>query len=209
MEDNVYVRKKHLHNLTYNFLDIEIVKELECRINKAGPLRIHVADNNSLACMVMIKKMKKERLAAGLIQHGFQVCHSLGGGTGSGMGTLLISKIREEYPNRMMPTFLCFHPLKCLTLLLNLTRPLSLLAHQLVKNEALYDVCFCTLKLTIPSFGDLNHLISTTMSGVTCCLRFPGQLNANLHKLAVNLIPFSRLHFFMVGFTPLTSRGSQ
>ena len=29
---------------------------------------------------------------------GFQVCHSLGGGTGSGMGTLLISKIREEYP---------------------------------------------------------------------------------------------------------------
>ena len=36
---------------------------------------------------------------------GFQVCHSLGGGTGSGMGTLLISKIREEYPDRMMMTF--------------------------------------------------------------------------------------------------------
>ncbi len=33
---------------------------------------------------------------------GFQVTHSLGGGTGSGMGTLLISKIREEYPDRMM-----------------------------------------------------------------------------------------------------------
>jgi hypothetical protein len=31
---------------------------------------------------------------------GFQVCHSLGGGTGSGMGTLLISKIREEYPGK-------------------------------------------------------------------------------------------------------------
>ena len=37
------------------------------------------------------------------------------------------------------------------------------------------------------------------MSGVTCCLRFPGQLNADLRKLAVNLIPFPRLHFFMVG----------
>lgn len=36
-----------------------------------------------------------------------------------------------------------------------------------------------------------------------------GQLNADLRKLAVNLIPFPRLHFFMVGFTPLTSRGSQ
>ncbi|KAJ6712467.1 TUBULIN BETA-6 CHAIN [Salix purpurea] len=56
---------------------------------------------------------------------------------------------------------------------------------------------------------DLNHLISTTMSGVTCCLRFPGQLNSDLRKLAVNLIPFPRLHFFMVGFAPLTSHGSQ
>jgi tubulin beta len=36
---------------------------------------------------------------------GFQITHSLGGGTGSGMGTLLISKIREEYPDRMMCTF--------------------------------------------------------------------------------------------------------
>ncbi|GFZ13287.1 tubulin beta 8 [Actinidia rufa] len=37
-----------------------------------------------------------------------KVCHSLGGGTGSGMGTLLISKIREEYPDRMMLTFSVF-----------------------------------------------------------------------------------------------------
>ncbi|KAL2508104.1 Tubulin beta-6 chain [Forsythia ovata] len=42
------------------------------------------------------------------------------------------------------------------------------------------------------------------MSGVTCCLRFSGQLNSDLCKLAVNLIPFPRLHFFMVGFAPLT-----
>ena len=36
---------------------------------------------------------------------GFQMTQSLGGGTGSGMGTLLISKIREEYPDRMLTTF--------------------------------------------------------------------------------------------------------
>merc|ERR1711939_215852 len=39
--------------------------------------------------------------------------------------------------------------------------------------------------------------------------RFPGQLNQDLRKIAVNLIPFPRLHFFMIGFAPLTSRGSQ
>lgn len=46
------------------------------------------------------------------------------------------------------------------------------------------------------------------MSGVTTCLRFPGQLNSDLRKLAVNMVPFPRLHFFMVGFAPLTARGS-
>jgi tubulin beta len=65
-----------------------------------------------------------------------------------------------------------------------------------------------TLKLSNPSYGDLNHLVSAVMSGVTTCLRFPGQLNSDLRKLAVNMVPFPRLHFFMVGFAPLTSRGA-
>ena len=34
-------------------------------------------------------------------------------------------------------------------------------------------------------------------------------MNADLRKLAVNMVPFPRLHFFMPGFAPLTSRGSQ
>lgn len=46
------------------------------------------------------------------------------------------------------------------------------------------------------------------MSGVTTCLRFPGQLNADLRKLAVNMVPFPRLHFFMPGFAPLSARGA-
>lgn len=36
-----------------------------------------------------------------------------------------------------------------------------------------------------------------------------GQLNADLRKLSVNLVPFPRVHFFMSGFAPLTSRASQ
>ncbi|KAE8803439.1 Tubulin beta-1 chain [Hordeum vulgare] len=37
-----------------------------------------------------------------------KVCQSLGGGTGSSMGALLISNIREEYPDCMMLTFSVF-----------------------------------------------------------------------------------------------------
>merc|ERR1719162_294205 len=29
-----------------------------------------------------------------------------------------------------------------------------------IDNEALYDICFRTLKLTTPTYGDLNHLVS-------------------------------------------------
>ena len=73
----------------------------------------------------------------------------------------------------------------------------------------MYDIYFHTLKLTTPTYGDLNHLVSIVMSGITTCLRFPGQLNSDLRKLAVNMVSFSRLHFFMTGCAPLTARGSQ
>ena len=73
-----------------------------------------------------------------------------------------------------------------------------------IDNEALYDICFRTLKLSTPTYGDLNHLVSIVMSGITTCLRvrqlhpglmffaltfvqFPGQLNSDLRKLAVNM----------------------
>ena len=42
---------------------------------------------------------------------------------------------------------------------------------------------------------------------VLFCLFF--QLNADLRKLAVNMVPFPRLHFFIPGFAPLTSRDNQ
>ena len=48
--------------------------------------------------------VRKEAEGTDCLQ-GFQITHSLGGGTGAGMGTLLISKIREEYPDRMMCTY--------------------------------------------------------------------------------------------------------
>ncbi|EDW68031.2 tubulin beta chain [Drosophila novamexicana] len=164
----------------------------------------------------VLEVMRRESEGCDCLQ-GFQLAHSLGGGTGSGLGTLLISKIREEYPDRIMNSFSVVpSPKVSDTVVEPYNATLSI--HQLVENtdetfcidnEALYDICFRTLKLSSPTYGDLNHLVSITMSGVTTCLRFPGQLNADLRKLAVNMVPFPRLHFFMPGFAPLTAKGSQ
>uniref|UniRef100_A0A2I3RT19 Tubulin beta chain n=1 Tax=Pan troglodytes TaxID=9598 RepID=A0A2I3RT19_PANTR len=160
--------------------------------------------------------VRKEAESCDCLQ-GFQLTHSLGGGTGSGIGTLLLSKIREEYPDRIINTFSVLPSPKVSDTMVDPYNA-TLSVHQLIENvdetfcidnEALYDICSRTLKLPTPTYGDLNHLVSGTMSGVTTCLRFPGQLNADLRKLAVNMVPFPRLHFFMPGFAPLTSRGSQ
>merc|ERR1712139_533582 len=147
--------------------------------------------------------VRKEAEGCDCLQ-GLQMTHSMGGGTGSGMGTLLISKVREEYPDRIMATFSVIPSPKVSDTVVETADEVNMM-----DNEALYDICFRTLKLTTPTYGDLNHLVSAAMSGITCCIRFPGQLNCDLRKIAVNMIPFPRLHFFMTGFAPLTSRGSQ
>ena len=107
---------------------------------------------------------------------------------------------REEYPDKIMNTFSVMPSPKVSDTVVepyNATLSLNQLVENtdetyIIDNEALYDICFRTLKLATPTYGDLNHLISLTMSGVTTCLRFPGQLNADLRKLAVNMVPFPR-----------------
>ena len=44
-----------------------------------------------------------------------------------------------------------------------------------------------------------------SLEGVTTCLKFPGQLNSYLRKLAVKMVPFHRPHFSMPEFGPLTA----
>lgn len=72
-------------------------------------------------------------------------------------------------------------------------------------NEALYNIFNKTLKKSSPSYQELNGLIAKVMSGITTPLRFPGQLNSDLRKLATNLIPFPRLHFLTSSYAPLTA----
>lgn len=175
----------------------------------------HYTEGAELVDSVM-EVLRKEAENTDSLQ-GFQISHSLGGGTGSGMGTLLLSKIREEYPESMIATFSVM-PSKKVSDTVVEPYNATLSIHELIEqanetfcidNEALYDICQNTLKVNHPSYPQLNKLISSVMSGVTTSLRFPGQLNSDLRKLAVNLVPFPRLHFFMVGYAPLGSVNSE
>jgi len=174
----------------------------------------HYTEGSELVDQVL-DVVRKEVESCDCLQ-GFQFTHSLGGGTGSGMGTLLITKIREQYPEKIMSTFSVVPSPKVSNAVVEPYNA-TLSIHQLIENtdsvicidnDALHDICSKSLGLTHPNYKDLNSLITTVMSGVTCSLRFPGQLNSDLRKLAVNLIPFPRLHFFLVGVAPLTKNTS-
>jgi len=148
---------------------------------------------------------------------GFQICHSLGGGTGSGMGTLVLLKLRDAYPDRILATFSVYPSPKVSD---TVVEPYNavLSTHQLLENsdetfiidnEALYNISHNVLKQNAPTYADLNYLISCVMAGVTASLRFPGKLNGDLRKLGVNLVPFPRLHFFLISQAPLQSKDNQ
>ncbi|KAL1138005.1 hypothetical protein AAG570_009700, partial [Ranatra chinensis] len=148
---------------------------------------------------------------------GFHVLQSLGGGTGSGLGCHLLVKLREEFPEKIMNTFtvlpspetsaVVVEPYNCVFSLNYLVESSD--ETVCLDNEGLNRICTKTLKIPTPGNSELNHLVSMVMSGVSACMRFPGQLNADLRKLQVNLVPYPRLHFFCPAFVPLTSAASQ
>jgi len=144
---------------------------------------------------------------------GFQLFHSLGGGTGSGMGTLLLLKIRDQYPDKITTTYSVFPSPKVSD---TVVEPYNavLSSHQLlensdetfiVDNEALYNIMHNVLKRKTVEYKVLNELIARVTCGITSSLRFPGMLNGDLRKLGVNLVPFPRLHFFLAAFAPLAA----
>ena len=86
------------------------------------------------------------------------------GGTVSVMESLLISKIREEYQDRIIETFSVFPSPKVSDTVVepyNATLSIYLLVDStdevlVIDNEVLYDILLRTLKLPTPNYGDLN-----------------------------------------------------
>lgn len=157
----------------------------------------------------ILENLRREAEPCDALQ-GFQLLHSLGGGSGAGLGSLLLSKFREEYPDRMIATFSIVPSPKVSDTVVEPYNAL-LSIHQLldnsdmtmmIDNEALFDITARTLKVSDPSFQHLNVLVSQVMCGVSTSLRFPGQLNGDLRKLGLNLVPFPRLHFLMPSYAP-------
>ncbi|GAB1202591.1 hypothetical protein APSETT445_001210 [Aspergillus pseudonomiae] len=155
--------------------------------------------------------VRREAEACECLQ-GFQIAHSLGGGTGGGMGALLISRLRDEFPDTMIATVSTFPSLVPDVVVepYNVTLSMNQLIEDCdatfcIDNQGLLDMSTGTLGLRNPSHKELNPQITQALSGVTASFRFPGQLNSDLRKLTMNMVPSARLHFFILGLAPLPS----
>ena len=131
----------------------------------------------------MLDIVRKETEICDCIQ-AYQLMHSLGGGTGSGFGSLLMSRLHDEFPDVLIMNTSIFPSTQVSDVVvepyntvLSLDR---LIEHSsgvfCMDNEALYKICVNNLKMQRVSYDVINGLIATTLSGVTTSIRFPGQV---------------------------------
>ncbi|MBA0656078.1 hypothetical protein Goklo_008474 [Gossypium klotzschianum] len=144
---------------------------------------------------------------------GFVLCHSIAGGTGSGMGSYLLEALNDRYSKKLVQTYSVFpnqmetsdvvvQPYNSLLTLKRLTVNADCVV--VLDNTALNRIAVERLHLSNPTFAQTNSLVSTVMSASTTTLRYPGYMNNDLVGLLASLIPTPRCHFLMTGYTPLT-----
>ncbi|RZF41511.1 hypothetical protein LSTR_LSTR000225 [Laodelphax striatellus] len=146
--------------------------------------------------------------------HGFKLLFSLGGGTGSGLGSAILPLLEDNFPNvdRLVT---CIHPgvyNDVITSPYNIALSLRQLTEHAscvfpVDNKALIDICnkFNKTKerITAHPYRDMNSLIVKMLLHLTSGSRFPGPLNVDLNELAMNMTPFPGLHYLTSSFSPL------
>eukprot|EP01108_Squamamoeba_japonica_P000553 TRINITY_DN1187_c0_g2_i1.p2 TRINITY_DN1187_c0_g2~~TRINITY_DN1187_c0_g2_i1.p2 ORF type:complete len:454 (+),score=235.13 TRINITY_DN1187_c0_g2_i1:144-1505(+) len=144
---------------------------------------------------------------------GFLVFHSVGGGTGSGFGSLLLERLSVDYGKKSKLDF-CVYPSPQVSTAVvepynSVLSTHSLLEHTdvafMLDNEAIYDICRRSLDIPRPSYQNLNRLIAQVISSLTASLRFDGALNVDVTEFQTNLVPYPRIHFMLCSYAPVIS----
>jgi tubulin alpha len=144
---------------------------------------------------------------------GFLIFHATGGGTGSGMGSLLLERLSVDYGRKTKMTFSISPAPQVSTAVVepynSVLSTHSLLEHTDVvftlDNEAMYSICHKQLDISKPTYTNLNKLIAQVVSSLTASIRFDGALNVDMTEFQTNLVPYPRIHFMLTSYAPLTS----
>lgn len=143
---------------------------------------------------------------------GFLIFRSFGGGTGSGFGSLLMEALSNEYGKKSKLEFAVYPAPKIASAVVEPYNSIhaahATLEHSdctfMVDNEAIYDMCK-NLGIERPEYADINRIIAQVVSSITASLRFHGELNVDLTEFQTNLVPYPRIHFPLVSYSPMIS----
>ncbi|GAB1859986.1 Tubulin epsilon chain [Camponotus japonicus] len=154
--------------------------------------------------------------------HGFLLMHSLGGGTGSGLGTATL-KLLKDYYSHVERIVSCVYPANIQDIVTapynTLLATQELIEHATcvfpVENKALLDICNTQMNkrentnqinynASCKPFQDMNSIIANMLLHLTSGSRFPGSLNMDMNEVATNLVPYPRLHYIFSSVSPIT-----
>merc|ERR1719270_3235303 len=160
-------------------------------------------------CLDRIRKLSDA--CTGL--QGFLVFSSVGGGTGSGLGALLLERLSVDYGKKPKLGFTVYPAPQISTAVVepynSVLSTHALLEHTdvciIIDNEAVYDICQKNLNIGCPSYVNLNRLIAQVISSLTASLRFDGALNVDITEFQTNLVPYPRIHFMLSSYSPVIS----
>ena len=127
---------------------------------------------------------------------GFLVFHSFGGGTGSGLTSLVMEGLSAEYGKKSKLQFAIYPAPQISTAVVepynSVLTTHTTLEHSecafMVDNEAIYDLCRKNLDIERPTYTNLNRLIGQIVSSITASLRFEGALNVDLTEFQVRTL---------------------
>lgn len=128
-----------------------------------------------------------------LIQ-GFQLIHSIAGGTGSGLGSFLLERLKEHFPKKLVQTYSVFpnneetsdvvvQPYNSVLAIKRLVQEADCVIA--LDNAALARIAADRLHVSDSSYSQQNQLVSTIMGAATKTLRFPGYMNNDLVRILV------------------------
>ena len=161
----------------------------------------------------VLDQIRKQADNCGALQ-GFLVFHSTGGGTGSGLGSLLLERLAVDFSRKTKMSFTITPSPQVSTAVVEPYNAV-LSTHSLLEysdltfnldNEALYNVCRTSLDIERPSYSNINRLVAQVISSLTASLRFPGSLNVDINDFPTVLVPYPRLHMLISAYAPLMSR---
>lgn len=160
----------------------------------------------------------------------FFILHSMGGGTGSGLGTSILELIKDEYPEvyrfvtaiypsedddvvtspynsvlamRQLTEFAdCVLPVENQALQ-DIVQKINKGQHRQMKPRSALSQVQGASETRAKPFDTMNNIVANMLLNMTSSSRFEGSLNVDVNEITTNLVPFPRLHYLVSSLSPL------